>query len=227
MFRTTATQEKAPDLNGKVSCAHCGSAMNRVADNYSCPNSAAGTGQGCSTPPVNADRLLRQVMSKLVERVLTEETLQMVSENIQETTEANAHLQRERLETAESAIARMNRRRTSVLHPVEQRAAAYADVAGEINEIEKATTGLAYESLVARNELEKLDRMRDGAEIRSAVTNLDTYLASVNAEEVQELLDMTIREVRVSDNAAMVVYTEPILSEEHPEGTSTDTINLN
>ena len=227
MFRTTATQEKAPDLNGKVSCAHCGSAMKRVADNYSCPNSAAGAGRSCPTPPVNADRLLRQVMSKLVERVLTEETLQLVSENIQETTEANAHLQRERLETAESAIARMNRRRASVLHPVEQRAAAYADVAGEINEIEKATTGLAYESLIARNELEKLDHMRDEAEIRNAMTNLETYLGSVNAEEVQELIDMTIREVRVSDNAAMVVYTEPILSEEHPEGTSADMISLN
>jgi hypothetical protein len=227
MFRTTATQEKAPDLNGMVNCAHCGSAMNRVADNYSCPNSAAGTGQRCSTPPVNADRLLRRVMSKLVARILTEETLQLVSENIQETTEANAHLQRERLETAESAIAKMNRRRTSVLHPVEQRTAAYADVAGEINEIEKATTGLAYESLVARNELEKLDRIRDEAEIRSAVTNLDTYLGSVNAGEAQELLDMTIREVRVSGNAAMVVYTEPILSEEHPEGTSADMISLN
>ena len=153
MFRTTALQEKAPDLNGMVRCAHCGSAMNRVADNHSCPNSAAGTGQSCSTPPVNAGHLLRQVMSKLVERILTEETLQLVSENIRETTEAKVQLQRERLETAESAISKMNRRRALVLHPVEQRNATYPDVADEMHEIEKATTGLAYESLVARGSL--------------------------------------------------------------------------
>jgi hypothetical protein len=166
-------------------------------------------------------------MSKLVERIVTGETLQLVSENIRETTEANVHLQRERLETAESDISRINRRRTLVLQPVEQGNATYPDVADEMHEIEKAATGLAYESLIARNELEKLDRMRDEAEIRNAMTNLDTYLGSVNAGEAQELLDMTIREVRVSGNAAMVVYTEPILSEEHPEGTSADMISLN
>ena len=226
MFRTTAIQEKAPDLNGIVRCANCGSAMNRVADNHSCPNSTAGTGQSCSTPPVNADHLLRRVMSKLVERIVTGETLQLVSENIRETTEANVHLQRERLETAESAISNMNRRRTSVLHPVEQRAASYPDVADEIHEIEKAATGLAYESLIARDELEKLNYIREGTGIRYTITNLDTYLGSVNSGEVQELLDMTIQEVRVSDNAATIVYTEPIFSEEHPEGIRTDLISF-
>ena len=221
MFRTTAIQEKAPDLNGMVRCANCGSAMNRVAENHSCPNNTVGTGQSCSTPPVNADHLLRQVMSKLVERILTEETLQLVSENIQETTKANVHLQRERLKTAESTISKMNRHRTLILHPMEQR-----DVADEIHEIEKAATGLAYESLIARDELEKLNYIRERSGIRNTMTNLDTYLGSVNAGEVQELLDMTIQEVRVSDNAATIVYTEPIFSEEHPEGIRTDLISL-
>ena len=227
MFRKTATQEKTPDLNRMVRCANCGSAMNRVADNYSCPNSGAGAEQSCSTPPVNADHLLRRVMSKLVERIVTGETLQLVSENIRETTEANVQLQRERLETAESDISRINRRRTLVLQPVEQGNATYPDVADEMHEIEKAATGLAYESLIARDELEKLNYIRDETGIRNTMTNLDTYLGSFNAEEVQELLDMTIQEVQVSDNAATVVYTEAIFSEEHPEGIRTDLISLN
>lgn len=227
MFRKTAIQEKAPDLNGKVRCANCGAAMNRVAANHSCPNSAAGAGQSCSTPPVNAGHLLRQIMSKLVERIVTGETLQLVSENIREATESNVHLQRERLEAAEDAISRMNRRRTLVLQPVEQGNATYPDVADEMHEIEKAATGLAYESLVARDELEKLNYIRDETGIRNTMTNLDTYLGSVNVEEVQELLDMTIQEVQVSENSATVVYTEPIFSEENPEGIRTDPISLN
>ena len=226
MFRTTATQEKAPGLNGMVRCANCGSSMIRVADHHSCPNSAAGTGQGCSTQPVDADLLLRRVMSKLVERILTEDTLKLVSENIRGATEANVQLQRERLETAESAIARMYRRRTLVLHPEEQRNANHPDVADEVHEIEKATTGLAYESLIARDELEKLNYIRDETGIRNTMKNLDTYLGSVNADEAQELLEMTVREVRVSESATTVVYTEPVFTEEHPEGIETDLISL-
>ena len=165
-------------------------------------------------------------MSGLVERIVTGETLQLISEKIRERTEANVHLQRERLEAAESAISRTNRRRMRVLQPVEQGNATYPDVADEMHEIEKAATGLAYESLIARDELEKLNYIRVGTGIRSTMTDLDTYLGGVNAEEVQELLDMTIQEVRVSNNAATVVYTEPIFSEEHPEGIRTDLISL-
>ena len=227
MLRTTAIQEKAPDLNVMVRCANCGSAMNRVEDTQSCPNSAPGPGQSCSTPPVNADRLLRRVMSKLIERILTEETQQLISENIREKTESNVNLQRGRLETAESAISKINRLKTLVLHPVEQRTATYPEVADEIHEINKVTTGLTYESLVARDELEKLDYIRDETGIRNTMTNLETYLASVNAEEVQELLDTTIQEVLVGEKEATIVYTEPIFSEEHPKGIEADLIILN
>ena len=227
MLRTTAIQEKAPDLNVMVRCANCGSAMNRVEDTQSCPNSAPGPGQSCSTPPVNADRLLRRVMSKLIERILTEETQQLISENIREKTESNVNLQRGRLETAESAISKINRLKTLVLHPVEQRTATYPEVADETHEINKVTTGLTYESLVARDELEKLDYIRDETGIRNTMTNLETYLASVNAEEVQELLDTTIQEVLVGEKEATIVYTEPIFSEEHPKGIEADLIILN
>ena len=227
MLTPTAIQEKAPNLGLMVRCANCGSAMNRVADQHSCPNSTPETGQSCSTPPVNADRLLRRVISKLIERIITTETQQLIAETIRDKTQASVHLQRERLETAESAISRMNRRRTQILHPVEQRTATYPDVADEIHDIEKATSGLAYESMIARDELEKLEYIRDEASIKNTMANLDTYLGTVNAAEIQELLDMTVQEVQVNDNAAKILYAEPILSEEHPEGIESDLISLN
>ena len=133
------------------------------------------------------------------------------------------------MEQAEAAIAKANARRPAVLHPVEHGAKTYYDVAEEISQLDQITTGLAVESMVARNELDKIDFIRDEDGIRETASNPHTYLEGNNPDEAQELLDLLVRKVRVDTEFAVIIYNTAIPSAEQtgrnprgPGGTQLD-----
>ena len=150
MFKTAALPEHRTALSGVAHCSNCGTLMTVVGDNYVCPVNIEGGPKPCSTTPVNAVRLVRQVITQLLKRVMTDSTIALLTNDIEQMASAKSRMQQERLQTSESSIEGLNRRKEKLLRPVEQGHAKYTEIAGEINEINATSMGLSYESKIAR-----------------------------------------------------------------------------
>ena len=223
--KATGTKSK-PTLDGMVFCANCGAEMTNSGLRYFCPNTAADAGGKCNAQPVPVQPLLNGVVTRLVHRLTTDETVQDVTDDIMAITGANARLQRQRLEQAEASIAEANARRAAALQPVEQGTTTYQDALEAMIELDQFTAGLSYESLVARNELDKIEFVRDAEGIRDTARNPQTYLGGNNDEETQELLELLVRKVVVGDGDARIIYEAVMPSDEHPEGVHEDLLKL-
>ena len=226
MVNRTADTKSKPTLDGMVSCANCGSELTNSGLRYFCPNTAASAGGKCSARPVPVQYLLNGVVTRMVLRLTTDETVQDITDSIMDITDANARTQRQRLEQAEASIAEANARRTAALQPVEHGIKTYKDAVDEISELGQVAAGLAYESLVTRNELDKIDFIRDQEGTRDAVTSAETYLGGNNDEETQELLELLVQKVVVGTGAAKIIYEAVMPSDEHPEGVREDLLEL-
>jgi hypothetical protein len=130
------------------------------------------------------------------------------------------------MEEAEATITALNKRKAEVQQHVKQVIKTLGEVDEEINEINKSTIGLAYESLVARDELDMLEFISDEAGIRETVLDYETYLATSSAEDFQELLVLVIKEIQVDTMSALIIYNEVIAAMDHLEGVSQDLIRL-
>ena len=162
----------------------------------------------------------------MINRLTTEDTIQSITETIKETAAANGLLQRTRMEQAEAAIVDAKSKKTAFLQLVEHGAKTYQDVAADIAVLDSAAAGLAYESIVARNELEKIAFVSDVQGIRETTTSMDTWLGGNNLDEAQELLDLLVQKVMVSSRSALVVYHAPMPTNEHPEVVTEDLVQL-
>ena len=105
------------------------------------------------------------------------------------------------MEQAEAAIADAKSKKPAFLQLVEHGAKTYQDVAEDIAALDSATAGSAFESTVARNELEKIAFVSDEQGIRDAATSMDTWLGGNNPDEAQELLDLMVQKVMVSSSS--------------------------
>ena len=226
MVNPTTVHKIKPSLNDMVYCANCGAAMAQTGQRYYCPNTSVDSGRNCPTKPVHADHLRYTVINELLNRLATDDALQTTVETINETTNANARIQRQRMEQAEAAIAEANAKRPAFLQLVEDGDKTYQDVAADIDELDRTTAGLAFESIVARNELEKIAFVSDEQGIRETATSMDTWLGGNNPDEAQELLDLMVQKVMVSSRSALVVYHVPMPTDAHPEGIAEDLVQL-
>ena len=130
------------------------------------------------------------------------------------------------MEQAEAAIADAKSKKPAFLQLVEHGAKTYQDVVEDIAALDSATAGSAFESTVARNELEKIAFVSDEQGIRDAATSMDTWLGGNNPDEAQELLDLMVQKVMVSSSSALVVYHVPMPTDAHPEGIAEDLVQL-
>ena len=210
MFEKPSVEENAPDLSGLVHCASCGSRMTMEAGDYVCPASRAETGLDCPTNPVNAALLFSRVVPKLVDRAMTEKTLEQLVRDVRDQTGPKQELQQGRLDRAESEIEELDRLRAELMEPAELDRRAQAAVVGRIAEIEQTATGLAYEALVARDELDALDFITREDGIRETASDPETYLGGAHPQDVQELLELLIEDIQVTPAAALIIYSELI-----------------
>ena len=210
MFEKPSVQENAPDISSLIHCANCGSQMLREAGDYICPANRAESGLDCPTTPINAAHLLSRVMPRLMKRAMTGKTLEELVGDIGDQTRPKKELQQGRLDQTESEIEELNRLRAELLEPVEQNSKAYSAVADRVAEIDQTSTGLAYEALVARNELDALNFISQEDGIRETAQDPETYLGGANPQDMQELLELMIEDIRVSPGTALIIYSDLI-----------------
>ena len=229
MTRSTDFSVSKPSLNGKVFCANCDAEMANTGQRYYCPNNAADSDSNCLSKPVSAHNLNRVVISTMVERLVNEDTVRRITESIKDATEVNLHTQRWRMERAEEQIAEINNtRRPAILHPVEHGIKTYDDVVEDISLLDQHTAALAFESMVARDELDKIAWLRDEDGIKEDISNPESYLQEELADEAQELLDLLIRKVVVDSRStsdstkgrgiAAIFYEVAMPTPNYPEG---------
>ena len=226
MVNSTAVIKGKPSLNGMVFCANCGSEMANTGRRYYCPNTTVASGRNCPTRPVDALHLLRTVVFRMASRLTSEDMIQNVTQDIKDTTSANARIQRRRMEQAEAAITDTKVRSGMTPTSVEKGASSHDETAGQITDLDQATAGLGFEAIVARNELDKIEFISDEVGTRDTLTDPETYMGANSPEDAQELLDLIIRKVAVDTGSAIIVYQEAMPSKDHPQGILEDLVPI-
>lgn len=225
MFNNTLNRSN-PSLDKIVFCANCGSEMLNTGQRYYCPNTTVESGSNCATKPVDTQHLLRKVVTQIVSRMATEETILHIVECIKEMTAENADIQHQILERTQEATAQGKAQRASILHLVEYGFKPYHDVAEELNKLDQTATGLEVESTLAQEQLNIIDFISDEDAIRETAQDPSTYMGSDTPDEAQQLIDLLIRKVTVDAGSALILYETPMPSTEQPEGVQEDLVEL-
>ena len=221
----TLSNDRAPSIH-LAHCSNCGIAMTVAGGNYVCPMSLERGQDRCTTTPVNASSLVRQVAAQLLRRVMTDETVTLLTEGIQQTAAEKSNMQRQRLQNTEASIKDLGKLREQVLHPVEQELATYPEVAEEVSRINATRMGLAYESQVAQEELDKLAFISDAEGLREDAQDIITSLDDTDLEQEQALLSIFVQEIRVGLESAEIVYSRALPDEQGHARVTSDVVPL-
>ena len=226
MFKSATLPEHQSPSNDLVHCANCGTPMAAIGVNYVCPVNAERGPDRCLTTPVNAERLVVQVVTQVLERVMNDSTIELLTGDIQQTASEASGRQRERLQHSESSIEELNLLKGQVLQTVEQNLTTYPEVAEKVNEINAARTGLAYESQIAQEELDRLAFISNTEGIREDAQDIINDLKDVGPEETRELLNIFVRSIRVGPESAEIFYSHPLPDEQNHPRIASDRIAL-
>ena len=226
MFKTSTLPEHQTPLNGPARCSNCGTPMKVVGDNYVCPANTKGGPDRCPTTPVNTGSLVRQVATQILKRIMTDDTIALLTKDVQQTASEKSSMQQQRLQDAEASIKDLGRLKEQVLQPVEQKLATYPEVAEEVNRINATRMGLVYESQIALDELEKLAFISDTEGLRKDAQDITTHLDDADLEETMKLLSIFVRDIRVGAESADVFYSHPLPDEQGHARVTSDRIPL-
>ena len=213
-------------LNEIVHCAFCGTNMVLDGALYVCPWKSLGTGVNCYSASVDAKRLALNLMTILVNRVLTPDTLAEIVERIQRSANDNLRNQRNRLDDTESKIEELNRRKLDILTDVEYGEVQFTEIADTLEAIEAARAGLAYESSVSQEEIDKLQFIGDQDAIQSVALDVGTYTEFADPELARQLAETFLKDIQIGDSTVTVSYTHPIPGPERGELITSETFPL-
>ncbi len=200
--------------------------MTAIGANYVCSKNAKREPDRCPTTPVNAESLVAQVVTQLLKRVINDSTIEILTGDIQEMASEASSRQQEQLQCSESSIEELDLLKGEVLQTVEQKLATYPAVAEEINHINATKMGLAYQSQVAQDELDKLAFVSNTEGFREDARDIITHLEDAEAEEIRELLNIFVREIRVGPESAEIFYSHPLPDEQNLPRIASDRIAL-
>ena len=215
-----------PSLGELVHCANCGAAMANTGQIYYCPNAVGHSGRDCPTNPVGTSLLTRKVFAGLMERFATEDTISYLTRVIKATTEPRADVLRQRLDATEAALAQSNAQDPTALQTTETRTKRYPDTAAELGALDQLAATRARQSMIVRDELDKLDFIGDEPGIRNDATNPTIMLEGNGAEEAQEFLDLLVNKVLVDSTSATIVYEAPMPTNQPWETVTEDRVDL-
>ena len=218
--------QRSSILSDVIHCSHCGASMVVNKARYVCPNNDRARGGDCSTASVDAEKLAHQLIATLVDRVMTPHNLADIVERIQQSAYDNLRTQREKLDNTESAIEDLNSQKLDSLTKVEYGEVPFKKMVDSLEAIEAASTGLAYESAIARGEIDKLEFVSNEQAIRSVAQDIGTYTEFADPELAKELVSTFIEDVRVAPTSYTVTYTHPIPGENNDELITSETFPL-
>ena len=225
MSKTATIPEPQTSLNELAHCSSCGTTMAVIGDNYVCPVNSEHGPDRCPTTPVNAGGLVRQVATQLLKRVMTDDTITLLIEDIQQTAAEKSSLQRQRLQNTEASIKDLGKLKEQILHPVEQKLATYPDVAEEVSRINASRMGLVYESQVAQEELDKLAFISDAEGLRRDAQDI-TFFDDADLEQTNAMLSKFVQEIRVGLESAEILYSHSLPDEQGHALVTSDLIPL-
>ena len=229
----TMTNSAIHVLAGLVRCQACGSPMSEIqqsgqqAASYACPGHTGEAAEPCGPHPVDAAVLDRTVVERLLKNLLTEEELQDVVGLVRRDARHDALHQQEQMEAAQEEVANLNRRRGELLDSIEYQNVPYAQVAGELSEINDRRTRAESHveeanSRLAASEYSEASDQR----IRTYASDPSTFLREDNAEGTRQLVRAFIREVMVGEGHAVIHYAMPMGPEGETTGGDTEQVAL-
>ena len=227
MFKKATLPGPQNPLKAQVNCANCGTPMTATGDNYVCPVNDERGPDHCPTMPAGIGRLTIQVATRLLKRVMNDSAIAALTADVQQASSEISRTQEKRLRRSESSIEELDALKARVLQPVEQNLATYQEVAEEVHRINVAKTGLAYESQVAQEEIDKLAFIGDPDGLREDARDMAAHLEDADPEEVRGLLNPFVREIRVGPKSAEVIYSHPLPDEQNRATVASDHIALN
>ena len=152
---------------------------------------------------------------------MTDDTATLLVADIQQTASEKSSMQQQRLQRSEYSNEVLGLLKEQVLHPVEQKLATYPEVAEEVSRINATRMGLAYESQVAQDELDKLAFISDYDVLKTDALDIIAWLDDVDPEQTKALLNIFVREIQVGPDSAEVLYSHPLPDEQgHARATS-------
>ena len=211
-------------LTGLVRCQACGSPMSEIEESgeqatlYACLGRTGEGAQTCDAHPVAAAVLDRTVVGSLLKNILTDENLQDVVSLVRKDARYDALHQQEQMEATQEKVAQLNQRKSELLDSVEYQNVPYAEVAGELSEINDIRARAESHVEEARSRLAASEYSEASEErIRSYANDPGTFLREDNAEGTRQLVRAFISEVLVGEGYAVIHYAMPM----GPDGTTT------
>ena len=211
-------------LAGLAYCANCHAAMIRLGPDYTCPTRVNLKPGSCPDNTINADRLLKLVVSQAVSAVMIGPAIRKVTATIQkEAAETSSRLQ-EHLDETEFALEELDRREDDLLTPTEQTGMDTPISLKEMVDTSNKRIALAFEAGNTRREVDAQAFISDEDRIQANALDVDTYLDEASPEQTIEFIENIVESAGISPRHISINYKFPIPSEEHPKGRLTDVV---
>ena len=166
MFKMATLPDHQTPKKDLVHCDNCGTPMTIVGANYVCLVNAEGGPDRCTTTSVDAESLVVQAVTQVLNRVINYSTTDVLAADVQQTVSEESSTQQERLQISESSIEDLNRSKEQVLQRVEQNLTTYPEVA-EVTQPDKCPqpgSGLRVPHSTRRDRQTRLHWRRGGTQ---------------------------------------------------------------
>ena len=200
--------------------------MINVGGEYICPRSIGKMQEPCSTRSMNADRLLRAVMTQMVDTLNHEPTSTKVVDLVQGQAEALSEHARNYLDETEFTLMDLNDRKRIMQGRADEDLLDEESFREETDQMDRQATALAYQARISRRELDGHKFVSDEARIRENLAQVETYLDDADPADTAEMINLLIRKVTIGTDSAVITYKRPLPKEGHPEGVTSERIPL-
>ena len=209
---TQIEPDRRQALTGRTHCSQCGSIMLRMGPDFVCPSRVNPSEESCANNDINAYRLLRLVVTHIVNNVMTQPTVDRLKERVKSDAQEISRRFQGHLDQTEHSLADLHQREVTA-HLVQ----AEIDE-DEINDISNKRAALSYEARNARRELEAQEFTSDEHRVEANAKDVDTFLDEATPEHTIEFINNFVESVGVGPWSIDLNYRFPIPSREHPKG---------
>jgi hypothetical protein len=200
--------------------------MVNVGGEYVCPRNVTRMQEPCSTMTINVDRLLRLVMTRLVDTLNTEDTATNVVSLIQDQAQTLSVQTRSYLDETELALMELNERKRILRSRAADDPPAQEAYQWEIDQMDQPAAALAYQARISRRELDGHQFASDEERIRKNMTQVETYLDEADPADTAEMINLLVLNVTIGQDQAVVNYKGPLPKDGYPDGVTSERIPL-